>query len=198
MIAETDVDHGSGELNKYHWQEKETSSPDEVIRLARDMGIPQAGARFLLSRSLHDAGETNRYLDPDDAASPDPFLFEHMESAVKRVRAAVQNKDKIMIHGDYDVDGISGTALLYSYLCGLCPEIFRFLPDRKKDGYGLSARAAQWALDNGIGLVIAVDCGTSDGDKVNSLLRHGVDVIICDHHVFPGEDVPGVIPNPMR
>jgi single-stranded-DNA-specific exonuclease len=122
-----------------------------------------------------------------------------MELAVSIVAQAIRDKKKVMIHGDYDVDGIAGTALLYHFLNSQIDEVKRFLPDRRKDGYGLSERAVDWAIENGVGLLIAVDCGTSDGALVERMLGKGIDVIICDHHEFPPDSpAQGVILNPIR
>lgn len=157
------------------------------------------GARFLLARSIETRSEAAEFLYSRTDGTHDPFLFRRMERAVDLIRNAVRMRKTILVHGDYDVDGISGTALLYLYLDGMVPEVFRFLPDRKKDGYGLSQRAVEWALTNGVGLVIAVDCGVSDGPLVEQLEDAGIGVVICDHHEFPDEqDVPGVVLDPLR
>ncbi len=122
-----------------------------------------------------------------------------MERAVSLVGDAVREKKRVLIHGDYDVDGIAGTALLFQFLDGQVGEVKRFLPDRRKDGYGLSERAVDWAIENGVGLLIAVDCGTSDGALVEKIMAAGIDVVICDHHEFPPDkEAKGVILNPIR
>jgi single-stranded-DNA-specific exonuclease len=122
-----------------------------------------------------------------------------MEQAVEVVRRAAAEGRSVLVHGDYDVDGISGTALLFQYLSGVFQKVYRFLPDRRRDGYGLSERAVNWALDEGIGLVVTVDCGTSDGALIDRLRARGVEVIVCDHHEFPAEGAAeGVVLNPMR
>ena len=104
------------------------------------------------------------------------------------------------MHGDYDVDGISGTAMLYQYLDGAgVKDVYRFVPDRRKDGYGIAERAVEWALEKKVGLVIAVDCGTSDGDLIGRLEDAGIDVIVCDHHELPADGkTRGVMLNPSR
>jgi single-stranded-DNA-specific exonuclease len=122
-----------------------------------------------------------------------------MPRAIERVKAAIAGKKPILIHGDYDVDGICGAALLYRYFRGLVPDVYRFVPDRRKDGYGISERAYQWAIKHGVGLFLGVDCGTSDGELVGRLESAGVDVIICDHHEFPVDrEAKGIILNPIR
>ena len=186
-------------LNKYHWEIHEDKDPDAVRQLSQAFDIPKAGARLLVARSYQTPEAAHDYLFGDDAPPHDPFLFDNMEEAVARVRDAVVQKKRIMIHGDYDVDGICGTAILYHYLKGLVPHVFRFLPDRRKDGYGVATRAVDWAIDNRVGLVIAVDCGTSDGEEIGRLEDAGIDVVICDHHELPVDGgVRGVLLNPCR
>jgi single-stranded-DNA-specific exonuclease len=122
-----------------------------------------------------------------------------MREAVELVRKAAAERRSVLIHGDYDVDGISGTALLYQYLGGVFENVYRFLPDRRKDGYGLSGRSVDWAIDNNVGLVITVDCGTSDGELIARLEEKGIDVVVCDHHEFPPDGkARGVMLNPVR
>jgi single-stranded-DNA-specific exonuclease len=185
-------------MTKYAWEQNGAPDPETARELAREFDIPTAAARFLASRSL--GVETARlYLDPDASLPHDPFLFDNMTRAVERVALAIAAKKRILVHGDYDVDGICGTALLYRYLHGLVPHVFRFLPDRRKDGYGIASRAADWAMERHVGLFIGVDCGTSDGDLVARMEEAGIDVIICDHHEFPVDrEARGIILNPIR
>ena len=174
--------------------------PDPRERaLARTLGLPDLMARVLLARGLDDPDRARAHLRPQLNTLGDPFLFRDMDRAVERIQHAVKAGEPILIHGDYDVDGISGTALLYGFLYGVVPHVFRFLPDRRKDGYGMARRAVDWALDNHVGLFIAVDCGTSDGDLIALLEKGGVDVIVCDHHEFPVDrEARGIMLNPVR
>ncbi|UCH82682.1 MAG: single-stranded-DNA-specific exonuclease RecJ, partial [Candidatus Latescibacterota bacterium] len=185
-------------LNKFNWERFPEPDPRTVARMAGRFDIPTAAARFLLSREF-DTESALEYLDPTERRLHDPFLFEAMERAVECVCAAVETNKRILVHGDYDVDGICGTALLYHFLRGRVPHVFRFLPDRRKDGYGIADRAVDWAVDNGVGLFIAVDCGTSDGELIQRLESEGIDVIVCDHHEYPADgDVHGIILNPSN
>ena len=186
-------------LHKYHWEINDTREPELVRELSRAFDIPAAGARWLVSRGYRTPEEAQDYLMSDDTPPHDPFLFDNMEEAVAKVRDAIEHKKTVMVHGDYDVDGICGTAILYHFLKGLVPEVYRFVPDRRKDGYGMSTRAVDWAIDRKVGLVIAVDCGTSDGEQVARLEEAGIDVIVCDHHELPiDKEVRGVLLNPCR
>jgi single-stranded-DNA-specific exonuclease len=186
-------------LNKYIWEENGSIEPDAERELSRYFDIPTPAARFLVSRSCNTVEKANDYLRPDRLAPVDPFLFENMDRAVSLIKDAIAAKDRILIHGDYDVDGICGTALLYEYLYTLVPHVFRFLPDRRKDGYGIASRAVDWAIANRIGLFIAVDCGTSDDEAVARLESAGIKVVICDHHELPVDGTAGgSMLNPVR
>ncbi len=188
----------SSTLNKYVWEQNGLPDAALVRSLGQSLDVPRAGARLLASRSF--TVETARpYLYAGETKPHDPFLFEHMSRAVECLANAVAKKKRILIHGDYDVDGICGTAILYRYLHGLVPHVFRFLPDRRKDGYGIAERSVQWATENHVGLFIGVDCGTSDGELVARMESAGIDVVICDHHEFPiDREAKGVILNPIR
>ncbi len=185
-------------IEKFFWEQNGAPDPEAVGDLERSFEIPSAAARFLASRSFT-VESARRYLGLEESPTHDPFLFENMARAVACFKRAAADKKRILIHGDYDVDGICGTALLYRYLHGMVPHVFRFLPDRRKDGYGISQRAFEWAAENHVGLLIGVDCGTSDGDLIGRLEASGVDVVICDHHEFPVDrEARGVVLNPIR
>jgi len=190
---------GSHPLNKYDWQENPDLDHDLVAGIRKEYRFPQAGARFLVSRGLTSPEDIRQYLAPSSDDVGDPFAFEHMEEAVATVKRAADQGRSVLVHGDYDVDGISGTALLYQYLNGLFETVFRFLPDRRRDGYGLSERAVDWAVSEGVGLVVTVDCGTSDGALIERLRSQGIDVVVCDHHDYPDEGgAEGIVLNPKR
>ncbi|MGD8413236.1 MAG: single-stranded-DNA-specific exonuclease RecJ [Candidatus Latescibacterota bacterium] len=190
---------GSQLLNKFDWHENPHLDHALAESITNQFRIPSAGARFLVSRGLSSAEQIARYLAPSEADAGDPFAFANMEAAVSAVERAAEQGRSVLVHGDYDVDGISGTALLYQYLSGIFETVYRFLPDRRRDGYGLSERAVDWALAEGVGLVVTVDCGVSDGELVERLRSKGVDVIVCDHHDFPETGgAEGLVLNPKR
>lgn len=186
-------------MNKYRWVVKEGVNDARAHELARSLAIPPAAARLFASRSFTDPATVREFLEPSRAHTHDPFLFDRMRDAVALVEAALRAKRPILVHGDYDVDGISGAALLYRYLNRGESEILRFVPDRRKDGYGIADRAIEWALGQEVGLFIAVDCGTSDAVRLRRLESAGIPVIVCDHHLLPVDgDVAGVLLNPVR
>ena len=185
-------------MNKYRWVLRHAD--DEVTHaLSRALDVPAAAARVLVTRGIGDEATAREFLSPSIAHTHDPFLFDHMREAVERVRAAQARGKSVLVHGDYDVDGISGAALLFHYLNGPFGNVSRFVPDRRKDGYGVAERAVEWALAEKVGLVIAVDCGTSDAARLRRLEEAGIPVVVCDHHQFPVDgDVAGVMLNPVR
>jgi single-stranded-DNA-specific exonuclease len=186
-------------MNRYRWIETPAAGADDARALERALEIPHAGARLLVARGVTDPDAARRFLAPSPRDVHDPFLFARMDEAVEHVRAALASGKPILIHGDYDVDGISGTALLFRYLDGLGPEVLRFVPDRRKDGYGVADRAVNWAIEKKVGLVIAVDCGTSDVERIERLQDAGIDAVVCDHHAFRSDGrQAGVMLNPVR
>jgi single-stranded-DNA-specific exonuclease len=115
-----------------------------------------------------------------------------MDAAVNRIERAVKNQEKILVYGDYDVDGTTAVALMYSFLKGFYPHVDFYIPDRYKEGYGISERGVRFAAENGFSLVIALDCGIKAIDKVKLAKELGVDFIICDHHT-PGDQLPEAV-----
>jgi single-stranded-DNA-specific exonuclease len=153
-------------MNKFRWVVKEGSDGAAARELARALDLPPAAARWFASRAFTDPTRVRAFLDPTRVDTHDPFLFERMREAVALVDATLRAKQPILVHGDYDVDGISGAALLFRFLNRGDSPIHRFVPDRRKDGYGIAERAIEWALEQKVGLFIAVDCGTSDAARL--------------------------------
>lgn len=185
-------------MNRYRWTQ---SAVDEsaASALATALEIPKAAARFLEARSINDASAAREYFQPGPNRTHDPFLFERMREAVALVSTAAGDARVVLVHGDYDVDGISGAALLFHYLSGSFATVLRFVPDRRRDGYGVAERAVDWAIEQKVGLFIAVDCGTSDAPRLRKLEAAGIPVVVCDHHQLPADgDVAGVLLNPVR
>jgi single-stranded-DNA-specific exonuclease len=163
--------------------------PDTITVLSEALGISLTAARILASRGIGDERQAREFLSPTTDGTHDPFLFREMDEAVRAVREAISAGSRILVHGDYDADGICGTAILYEGLRSIGADVHYFIPDRKKDGYGMARRITDRSLEVGLGLVITVDCGSSDGDLVRELAAGGIPVIITDHHEI-GERVP--------
>ena len=160
-----------------------------VSRLAQELKILPLLARLFIVRGLTDAGACGRFFSLDITQLHDPFLFRDMEKAVQRIRLAIDNKEKIVIYGDYDVDGITGTALLVRVLRRLGAQCGYYLPNRLTEGYGISTPAIQAIAGDGVRLVISVDCGVTAVDAVAAAKTAGLDIIITDHHE-PHEALP--------
>jgi len=153
-----------------------------VALLTSSLLIEPVQARLLVARGISTREEAERFLEPSREQLIDPFLFDEMEDAVRLLHGAVTSGERILIHGDYDADGICGTALLYETLLELGADVHFFIPDRAKDGYGLARRVMERGVEKGLGLVVSVDCGSSDQSIISYLKENGVRVIITDHH----------------
>ena len=160
-----------------------------LTTLSDGLGISVTAARIIASRGVTTVDEARQFFKPSIEQLHDPFLFSEMGEAVKTIREAVSSGNRILVHGDYDADGICGTSILYEGLSSLGADVHYFVPDRKKDGYGMAKRISERSLEVGLGLVITVDCGSSDGDIVKELADGGIPVIVTDHHEI-GERVP--------
>ena len=160
----------------------ETPTPDPREQaLARTLGLPDLVARVLLARGIESPEAAKGFLRPDLGSLHDPFQFKNMEKAVSRVRDALKSGDPILIHGDYDVDGISGTVLLHKFLSLLHCTTRPYIPARA-DGCSFSAASVKAIKDGGFPLVISVDNGTNAIAPIAELQKSGVDVIVTDHH----------------
>ncbi len=181
------------------WQTQPTDEP-AADELARALEIPPAAARILAARGLRDADAADRFLNPRLSALGDPFDLPDLRQAVARIWAEVESGRRIVVFGDYDVDGITSTALLVTVLEGLGADVRAFLPHRLDEGYGLSEDALLRCLDvHSPALIVTVDCGTGSVGAVRAAAARGVDVIVTDHHE-PGADVAPAhaVVNPKR
>ncbi len=164
--------------------------PDASLRISTELNLPREIGMLLSARGISTTEEAKIFLSPSLRDLPDPFLFREMEKAVKRVARAIVNEEKIAIHGDYDVDGITSTALLYLFLKEVgARNVSYILPNRITDTYGLSMEAVKVLYEKGVTVLITVDCGSSSYREVEFAQSHGMDVIITDHHQI-GDRVP--------
>ncbi len=151
-------------------------------RLSRELGISGILAQLLINRGLKSAKAAHDFLNVSPAQILDPFGFSDMHKAVSLAKNAAKNRKKIMVFGDYDVDGITALALIKSTLLRMNADTYCYLPHRIKEGYGLSKNILQLARDRGIKLLITADCGTGSYQQIRELRNHGIDVIVTDHH----------------
>ena len=167
--------------------------------LSRVLDISPAIAQLLINRSLGDVEQARAFLRGGVSELYNPFLMEGMHEAVARIKKAIKNKEKILIHGDYDVDGITSVVLVISTLRNFGAEPDYYVPDRIREGYGLGEAGIKKAVEIGASLVITVDCGISSYEEVNVLNAHKIDVIITDHHEVPKALPPAyAVVNPHR
>lgn len=160
--------------------------------LSHELNISFVTAGLLVRRGICSAEEARRYVHPSLDELHDPFLMKDMYDAVSRLEMAIREKEKILVYGDYDVDGTTAVALVYSLLRQLTVAIDFYIPDRYTEGYGISFRGIDYAKEQGCSLIIALDCGIKAIDKVEYASRKGIDFIICDHHT-PGDELPKAV-----
>lgn len=185
---------------KHRWILPERPDPAAVARLQQELHLPEPLCRLLAGRGLADIDGAKVYLRPRLDQLHDPCLMLDLERAVERLCRAIDHGEKILIHGDYDVDGMCSTTLMTRTLRMLGGTVVPFIPRRIEDGYDLGAAGVDAALRAGVGVVVTCDCGTSAHEPVRALQSAGIDVIISDHHLPSGGQLPAAfaILNPKR
>ena len=178
-------------INK-RWVLKEQGEPAIVDLLVEALNIDRTLANLLIQRGVKSFDEAKAYFRPRLENLHDPFLMRDMHLAVERIERAIHKKEKILIYGDYDVDGTTAVALVYTFLKEFYPSVDFYVPDRYAEGYGVSYKGIDYAHLNGITLVIALDCGIKAVEKIDYARSLGIDFIICDHH-RPGDKLPRAI-----
>ena len=175
------------------WEVKAQGDPAVVAQIAAKSGISPVLANLLVQRGIDTVEKAKKFFDPQFADLHDPFLMKDMDKAVARVEQAVRNGEKIMVYGDYDVDGTTAVALVYKFLRQIGhTNLLFYIPDRYTEGYGISVKGIDFAARKGVSLVITVDCGIKATEKVVYAKQKGVDFIICDHHL-PAEEIPRAV-----
>jgi len=174
------------------WIYNSVPSPDQVTEFGKTLNINPYLAAILLQRGISDFDSAKKFFRPSLDQLHDPFLMKDMESAILRLKAAIDNNEKILIYGDYDVDGTTAVSLVFSYLRNFYKQCDFYIPDRYAEGYGVSEAGIKWAHENGFTLIIALDLGIKSADMVTLASIKGIDFIICDHHL-PGIDIPNAI-----
>ena len=168
--------------------------PDSLVvsKLAEELGVETPVATLLAQRGIMTFEAAKKFFRPSLEELHDPYLMKDMDVAVNRIQKAIASEENIMVYGDYDVDGTTSVALMSSYLKTLTTNIATYIPDRYTEGYGISYQGIDFAADNEISLIIALDCGIKAIDKVAYAAEKGIDFIICDHH-RPGETIPEAV-----
>lgn len=173
----------------YRWQIKDRAPADIINQLEVQTGLNRILLNILYQRNLRTPSEIDQFLAPDLNTGHDPFLLKGMKEAVTRIRSAAEDGEKIRIHGDYDVDGVTAVALLVRVLRRMGADTDAWIPHRTEDGYGLSLEAIEKARADGIKVLITVDCGISACREAAHADELGIDLIVTDHHM-PGSDLP--------
>ena len=175
------------------WVVKSQGDAQAVAALSTGLGISPVLANLLVQRGIDTLDKASRFFKPRLEELHDPFLMKDMDRAVERIEQAVRNNEKIMVYGDYDVDGTTAVALVYTFLRRLGHDNLRFyIPDRYNEGYGVSIKSIDYAASKGVSLVITLDCGIKASEKVAYAKEKGIDYIICDHHL-PADHLPEAV-----
>ena len=174
------------------WDIKSGADEKAVSELAKELTISKSLASILVQRKIDTFDKAKKYFRPSLNDIHDPFLMKDMDKAIERIERALGEGERILIYGDYDVDGTTSVALVYSFLSKLTDNIDYYIPDRYGEGYGISYKGVDYACDNKISLIIALDCGIKANDKVDYANEKNIDFIICDHH-RPSENLPSAI-----
>ena len=178
----------------YEWSYIPPSEAEQqlAVEMAAELKISPALAHVLIRRGIKDTQEAHKFFRPQLTDLHDPFLFQDMQKAVSRLNEALGRKERILVYGDYDVDGCTAVALVYRFLQQFYSNIDYYIPDRNEDGYGVSRKGVDYACETGVGLIIVLDCGIKATDEIAYAKEKGIDFIICDHHV-PGDELPPAV-----
>jgi single-stranded-DNA-specific exonuclease len=174
------------------WKIKPVAPADVIERLVKDVNVSPIIANLLWQRGVTTFDEAKSFFRPQLEQLHDPFLMRDMDKAIARIEKAIKNKEKILIYGDYDVDGTTSVALVYSFFKTIYDSLGYYIPDRYKEGYGISTAGIDFAAANDFSLIIALDCGIKAIDKTEYANSKKIDFIICDHHL-PGDKIPDAV-----
>ena len=174
------------------WVIKERGDSVVVKQLAGALGVSESLANLMVQRNITSPQEATAFFTPDLSYLHDPFMMKDMNIAVDRLSTAIKKNEKILVYGDYDVDGTTAVALVYSFLKEQYSNVEYYIPDRYKEGYGVSFQGVDFAVNNNCKLLITLDCGIKAVEKIKYAKSRGIDVIVCDHH-YPGSEIPAAI-----
>ena len=168
-------------MNK-NWLKKKSVDREKSAELAESLGVSPILSDLLVARGISTFDEAKTFFRPDLNDLHDPFLMKDMDKAVGRLSSALEAGEKILVYGDYDVDGTTAVTVVFGFLKKQGASCDYYIPDRYTEGYGFSFKSVEWAAENGFDLIITLDCGIKDGAKVARANELGIDVIVCDHH----------------
>ncbi|MDX2195319.1 MAG: single-stranded-DNA-specific exonuclease RecJ [Cytophagales bacterium] len=171
------------------WRFQALPEAQLIAALSRDINVNDMLATLLIQRGITNYAKAKEYFRPDIAMLHDPFLMSDMDIAVARLNKAIENNEKILVYGDYDVDGTTAVAMMYLFIKSIHPHVEYYIPDRYAEGYGLSRLSIDYAATQGISLMITLDCGIKSTENIKYGNEKGIDFIVCDHHT-PGLELP--------
>ena len=175
--------------HKWNYQPITPEQAETSQTLAQELGISPILGQLLVQRGITKAGDAKKFFRPQLPDLHDPFLMKDMDIAVERLNKAMGKKERILIYGDYDVDGTTAVALVYKFIQQFYSNIDYYIPDRYNEGYGVSTKGVDYAAETGVGLIIVLDCGIKAVEEITYAKEKGIDFIICDHHV-PDDVLP--------
>jgi single-stranded-DNA-specific exonuclease len=183
----------------FRWTASPKLNDQKVSQLAELINVPNLIAQLLLQRGIETFEQAKKFFRPQLHDLYDPFLMKDMVKAIDRLILALQKHERIMVYGDYDVDGTTSVSTVYSYFKKYTSNLEYYIPDRYKEGYGISKIGIDYAKEQGISLIIALDCGTRSIELIDYAKTLGIDFIVCDHHL-PGDELPKAVAllNPKR
>ncbi len=176
-------------MEEKKWVIKEKGDPEVISKLAKELNIDEILAQLLIQRNITSFDQARAFFRPELKDLHDPFLMVDMEKAVERINTALQRNERILVYGDYDVDGTTSVAMMYSFLHQFHKNIDYYIPDRYSEGYGISEKSIEYAEKNNVSLVVALDCGIKAIDKIAMANEKNIDYVICDHHT-PADTLP--------
>jgi single-stranded-DNA-specific exonuclease len=185
--------------HKWNYQPPTQELIEAAKALGKEIGISPILAKLLLERGITSAADAKRFFHPQLSELHDPFLMKDMNIAVERLNQAMGRKERVLIYGDYDVDGTTAVALVYKFIQQFYSNIDYYIPDRYNEGYGVSVQGIDYAAETDVKLIIVLDCGIKAVNEIAYAKEKGIDFIICDHHV-PDDVLPSAVAilNPKR
>lgn len=177
---------------KWNYVPPTSELQEEALKLSREIGIHPILCKLLIERGIRDKEEAEKFFNPQLSELHDPSLMLDMDIAVDRLNRAIENNERITVYGDYDVDGTTAVALVYNFLKRYHSNIGYYIPDRNHEGYGVSRTGVDHAVEEGVSLVIVLDCGIKAVEEIAYAKEKGIDFIVCDHHV-PGDELPPAV-----
>ena len=176
-------------MTEKQWVLNEPADPEQAAALSKAIRVDKSLAQLLVQRGITEYDQARDFFRPSLKSLHDPFLLKDMDHAVRRIVLAIEREEKILIYGDYDVDGTTSVALVYGFLRTCYPNIDFYIPDRYREGYGVSEAGIQYAAQHDYRLIVSLDCGIRAVKLINKARQQGIDFIICDHH-RPGSELP--------